>query len=249
MKHQEMDSKQILEQAVRELRAEQPEPETLRAAGQRVWQRLSEEAGAGAAAVNSIRGCADVRALLPQYRNGGLAEARRLLVEAHLHECVTCRREAATEQAVSPALVPWQHELPRARGGQFRWLMAVAAMVLVGVSTYFIQDWIFSGPPGMRARVESFDGGLYRVGFTGERPLRPGDELVEGERVRTSGASHAILRLRDGSTVEMNERAEFGVSMRRTTQPFNSNVATSSCKPPSAARDIFMSPPATAACQ
>jgi hypothetical protein len=208
-------SKEILDQAVKELRAEQPEPKALRAAGQRVWQRLSEEVGTGAAVVNSIRSCADVRALFPQYRNGRLVEARRLLVEAHLHECVACRREAETEKPVSPALLPWQHELPRARSGHFRWVMAVAAVVVFGISAYFIQDRIFSGPPGMRARVESLDGGLYRVGFKGERLLKPGDELVEGERVRTSGASRAILRLRDGSTVEMNERAEFGVSMRR----------------------------------
>jgi ferric-dicitrate binding protein FerR (iron transport regulator) len=214
MKHQEKDAKQILEQAVEELRAEQPKPETLLAAGERVWQRLNEQAGADAAA-SSIRGCADVRALLPQYRKGRLAEARRLLVEAHLHECVACRRQAADELAVSPALLPWRHELPRARSGHFRWVMAVAATVLIAVSAYFVQDWIFSGPPGMRARVESFDGGLYRVGLKGERPLVPGDELVEGERVRSGGASHAILRLRDGSTVEMNERAEFTVSMRR----------------------------------
>ena len=233
MKHQKENPKQILEQAVQELRAEQPEPEVLRAAGQRVWQSLSEEAAAGAVAVNSIRGCADVHALLPQYRDGKLVEARRLLVEAHLHECVACRRKAAIAQAASPALLPWQHELPRARGGQYRWVMAVAAMVLIGVSAYFVQDWIFSGPPGMRARVESFDGGLYRVGFRGDRPLQPGDELVEGDRVRTAGASHAILRLRDGSMVEMNERAEFGVSMRRqdtTIQLERGNVIVQAAK-------------------
>jgi hypothetical protein len=215
MKDQKKNSKQILEQAVEELRAEQPEMETLRAAGQRVWQRLSEEAGAGAAAVSSIRGCADVRALLPQYRSGQLAEARKLLLAAHLHECVACRREAEPQKPASPALLPWQHELPRASGRQFRWVMAAAAIVVLAVSAYFIQDRVFSGPPGMRARVESFEGGLYRVSFNGERALKPGDEVVEGERVRSGAASRAILHLRDGSTVEMNERAEFAVSMRR----------------------------------
>ncbi|HKF19971.1 MAG TPA: FecR domain-containing protein [Candidatus Angelobacter sp.] len=212
MKHQEKNSKQILEQAVQELRAEQPGPEMSRDAGQRVWQRLSEDPAG--AAVSSIRGCVDVRALLPQYRSGQLAEARKLLVEAHLHECVACRREADAEKP-SPALQPWQHELPRASGRQFRWVMAAAAVVIIAVSAYSIQNWIFSGPPGMRAHVDSFDGGLYRVSFNGERPLKPGDELVEGERVRSGPASRAILHLRDGSTVEMNERAEFGVSMRR----------------------------------
>ncbi len=214
MKHQEKTSKQILEQAVNELRAEQPEPEALRAAGQRVWQRLSDDA-AGAPGVDTIRSCADVRALLPYYRSGQLLAARKLLVEAHLHECVVCRREAETGQRASSALLPWQHELPRVTRGNSRWAMAAAAVLLVAVGAYFIRDRILSGPPGMRARVESLDGGLYRVGFNSERRLKPGDELVEGDKVLTGGASRAVLRLRDGSMVEMNERAQFGVSMRR----------------------------------
>ena len=186
MKHQEKSSKQIVEQAVQGLRAEQPEPEMLRAAGERVWQRLSDEAGAGEAAVSSIRGCADVRALLPQYRSDRLGEARRLLVEAHLHECVACRRALVTQEVASPATLPWQHELPRPRGGGFRWVMAVAAMLVFGVSAYFLQEWIFSGPPGLRARVESFDGGVYRVGFKGVRPQQAGepDGLTPGPAVR-----------------------------------------------------------------
>jgi hypothetical protein len=56
---------------------------------------------------------------------------------------------------------------------------------------------------------------LNRVGYSGDQPLKVGDELTEGQRVRTGGGSHAMLRLRDGSLVEMNERVEFGVSMGR----------------------------------
>src|ERR1043166_8726816 len=67
----------------------------------------------------------------------------------------------------------------------------------------------------MRARVESLNGVLSRVGYNGDQPLKVGDEVTEGQRVRTGGGSHAMLRLRDGSVVEMNERAEFGVSMGR----------------------------------
>ncbi|HWS18152.1 MAG TPA: FecR domain-containing protein, partial [Candidatus Elarobacter sp.] len=53
------------------------------------------------------------------------------------------------------------------------------------------------------------------VGYSGDQPLKVGDEVTEGQMVRTGGASHAMLRLRDGSVVEMNERAQFGVSMGR----------------------------------
>lgn len=213
MKHQDKNSKTSLDQAVAALRAELPENEAIRAAGDRVWQRLREDAGAAAAgpALNSIRGCSDVRSLLLQYRSGRLSGAQALLVESHLHECVACRHEAETGKR-STSVMPWQHELPRATNPRFRWVLAAAAMIAIAIGGYFLQDKLFS-PAGMRARVESVGGQLFRVGFSGEQPLKVGDELREGETVRTGGASRAMLRLRDGSLVEMNERAEFAVSM------------------------------------
>src|SRR5580765_4448277 len=205
---------ELLDQSLAALRAEMPDQETIHAAGSHVWQRLSEEATA-LPQVESIRGCADVRNLLVQYRAGQLAPARALLVESHLHECVACRREAETGKRGSSTLAPWKQELPQVRNTGFRWVAAAAAIVLFAVSIYFVQDKFFSGPQGMRARVESLNGVLTRVGYSGDQPLKVGDEVTEGQRVRTGGGAHAMLRLRDGSLVEMNERAEFGVSMGR----------------------------------
>ena len=202
-----------LKQALTEMRMEQPASEMMQAAGERVWQRVGQES-LHPGAVEAIRGCEDVRALLPEYRKGRLSAARALLVEAHLHECVECRRQAETGRTAA-AVQPWQHELPRAGNGGFRWALAAVALVAVGISVYFIQNRLFSGPPGMRAAVVSFDGGLYRVGFSGEQPLNVGDEVGEGEDIRTAGGSRAMVRLRDGSVVEMNQRAEFNVSMGR----------------------------------
>ena len=75
----------------------------------------------------------------------------------------------------------------------------------------------------MRASVVSFEGSVFKVGMgTGDdRQLQPGDEIKEGEMVRTGGGSRAMLRLRDGSMVEMNERAQFGVAMRRNDTTIN----------------------------
>jgi hypothetical protein len=239
-----------LDHALNAMRAEQPDKETMNAAGERVWQRVSQEAAfPSTVQVVSIRGCEDVRALLPQYRNGTLAPARALLVESHLHECAACRREAETGKRDRNAMAPWKQELPQIVNPSFRWVAAAAAIVICVVATYFVQDKFFSGPQGMRARVESLNGVLTRVGYSGDQALRVGDEVTEGQKVRTGGGSHAMLRLRDGSMVEMNERAEFGVSMGRkdtTIQLERGNIIIQAAKRSSghlyvAARDCRVS--------
>src|ERR1700685_1850581 len=86
----------LLNQALASVRSDMPDHETMSAAGDRVWQHLSREV-ANAPQVEAIRGCADVKKLLLQYRGGQLAPARALLVESHLQECVACRNEAKTD--------------------------------------------------------------------------------------------------------------------------------------------------------
>src|SRR5204862_8243742 len=69
------------------------------------------------------------------------------------------------------------------------------------------------------ARVDSIEGQAYGIGSAGERALKLGDEVGEGEFIRTGANSHAKVRLLDGSQVEMNQRAELAVraSRRDTT--------------------------------
>ncbi len=237
MKHENtppMNAKDALEQATAALRSEHPDSQSMSAASERVWQRLSQEVAATASVpVESIRGCEDVRKLLTQYRGGSLLPARALLVEAHLHDCVGCRRELENGQRERSVPAPWKQELPQVGNTGFRWVAFAAAVVVFGIATYFAQNWYFSGPSGMRARVESLNGALFRVGVNGEQLLKVGDELTEGERARTAGGAHAMLRLRDGSMVEMNERAEFGVDMSRkdtTVQLARGNIIIQAAK-------------------
>ena len=229
--------KQLLEDAVGALRSERPDPATMEAAGERVWQQLSQMqadvADNHADAPITIGGCADVRRLLPDYRSRQLSSARALVLESHLHECVACRKEAESGPSARTALKPWQHELPRVANPGFHWALAAAAVIVIGITAYLIQDQFFAGPSGMRARVESLRGSLLRVGLSGEQPLKPGDELREGESVRAGSGSDAMLRLRDGSLVELNERAQLAVSMRRndtTVQLDRGNIIIQAAK-------------------
>lgn len=220
MNRQEKDPNMNLERAIADIRADQPSTEVLQAASDRVWNNVRQSETAGV--VDSIRGCADVRRCLQSFHAGTLAGAKSLLVEAHLHECADCRRFAeGGSRANSSVSSAWTHELPRMDFRRYRWLGAAAAVVITLLAGYLLRETIFAGPAGMRATIVSLEGGLYRVGVGNEQPLKAGDEIGEDEKVRTATDSHAMLRLRDGSQVEMNERVQLAVSMRRNDTTIN----------------------------
>jgi hypothetical protein len=208
-----------LDQVISELRAEQPDAKMLSASAERVWQKvqagLGEEASSNA--LQSIRGCADIRALLPALHQHELPPARALIVEDHLKECVSCRSYAHGRAVDGQASGGWRME-PAARGFQWSFgrlsLAAAAAALLVAVG-WTAHNWYIVGPPGSRARIDSVAGQAYRIGWSGESVLKQGDQVSQGEFIRTAANSHAMVRLFDGSRVEMNQRAELAVSADR----------------------------------
>ncbi len=208
-----------LDQAISELRSEQPDAKTLSASAEHVWQKLQTGLGeeATASAHQPIRGCADIRALLPAFHQHELPPARALIVEDHLRECVSCRSYAHGRAVDGKASVNWQME-PTSRGFQWsfgRLSFAAAGLAILVAVVWAGYDWYIAGPPGSRARIDSIAGLAYRVGPGGERALKLGDEISQGEFIRTAANSHAVVRLFDGSKVEMNQRAELGVTANR----------------------------------
>jgi hypothetical protein len=208
-----------LDQAISELRAEQPDAKTLSASAERVWQKLQAGVGeeATARALQPIRGCADIRAMLPALHQRELAPARALIVEDHLRECVSCRSYAHGRAVDSKASGGWRMA-PAKRGFQWsfgRLSYAAAALAVLVAVVWTGYSWYLAGPPGSRARIDSIAGQAYRMGWSGESALKAGDEVSQGEFIRTAANSHATVRLFDGSKVEMNQRAEFAVSADR----------------------------------
>src|SRR6202795_186079 len=208
-----------LEQAISELRAQEPDAKTLSVSAERVWQRLQTGNGAevAASAVQLIRGCADIRSLLPAFHRQKLPPARALIVRGHLRECVSCRSYASGRGLDGAASVGWQMESGE-RGFQWnlvRLSFAAAAVAVVIAAVWIGRNWYIAGPPGSRARIDSIAGQAYRVGPAGEPALKLGDEVGEGEFIRTAANSHAKVRLFEGSEVEMNQRAELAVSASR----------------------------------
>jgi len=208
-----------LDRAISELRSEQPDAKTLSASSEHVWQLLQTSEGQEAAtnALRPIRGCADIRSLLPAFHQHELPPARVLIVEDHLRECVSCRSYASGRAVNGATSVGWRME-PASRGFQWSFVrlsMATASVVLLVALVWAGGNWYFAGPPGSRARIDSVAGQAYLISPAGERALKAGDEVAAGEFIRTGANSRAKVRLFEGSQVEMNQRAELAVTATR----------------------------------
>lgn len=217
-----------LADAVDRLRAERPDPDTVRRAADRVWQRLAQESAAARTAAAeadpaaAIAGCAGFQAQIPAYLAGTLAPERRLLLEDHSRECVPCRRALTdARRGVAPAAhtqsgpqsrpaasaapaapAPARVRFPRV------WLAAAAVLLAVlGVAS-----WAALAPGGPAAVVAAADGALLRVAEDGAlTPLAAGEEIAEDERIRAARDGGAVVRLADGSSVELAGGTELAV--------------------------------------
>jgi hypothetical protein len=221
MKHHD---EELLNNAIQALKAEEPSREAMAASAERVVARLGAVAQADAA--DAIRSCDDVRHLFAAYRTGSLPGARALLVEAHLRDCGDCLRSFRSQPGhtavdwsvprIGPQIVSSSASRPARfsilRPRTLAWSLAGSFALLTSAAFLYKAYW--EVPPGVRAEVQSIDGSAYLISGAGGRQLGPGSTLSEGESLRTGGGSRAVLRLTDGSTVEVNERTMLGVAAR-----------------------------------
>jgi hypothetical protein len=204
----------ILDKAIAAVRDDEPDTQTINTATANAWQRISQAVGieATVAPLNRIEGCADVQSLLADFEAHRLSPARAMLVADHLRECATCRVHAKTNKGES--VLPWRaNSVMRPRHWSFGQYALAASVLLAAVLGIAIGRSGILAPSGYRAALESVDGALYRMDAAGEHRVNVGDQLSEGETVRTASGSRAMLRLRDGSLVEMNGRSELYVTL------------------------------------
>lgn len=188
-----------LEQALNAMRAEHPEPAEVQAAQARVWDKLMR---AGSQL------CEEFRGELAAYLAGELAAPRRLLFEDHLSRCPACRRdyaEAKGERKVTPMPVSLAPRKPRPVWVRYA-MAAGVALVMLALGRGPL-DRAFA-PSGPRATVEQLSGPLFNLA---SGTLAAGAEIGEGDVIRTGLGGRAVLRLADGSRLEMNERTELAV--------------------------------------
>ena len=191
-------SEDRLERALQEMKHEDVDAGTLETARARVWGSMTNAVSAT---------CAEFRPDFPAYLRNELGDSRRVLLEDHLSRCPGCRTRIAEMKGERTVLA-----MPvRSSSRRMQWGALGAAAALLLAVVYLGRDAIdgMMAPGGPRATVVSAEGGLYRLPVG---PLDAGGAIGEHETVRTGPGAHAVLRLADGSMVDVNERTELFVT-------------------------------------
>jgi hypothetical protein len=188
-------SEDRLEKALQAIKSEEPTPEQVSEAGARVWEKLGNP---------SL--CLEFRAQFRDYLEGRLDANRRLLLEDHLGRCSACRARLAEDKG-EHNVVPMP---PRRVGRWPKWGTWAAAAAVLFLALYIARDSVDNllAPRGPRATVASLTGGLYLLP-TGM--LQAGSPISENAVIRTAPGARAVLRLHDGSLVDVNERTELSL--------------------------------------
>jgi FecR protein len=213
--HKELDA--MLDRVAAGIRSEEIDVSVVESAADRVWARLSTERAVElpeTKTVDEIRGCADFQMLIPAYLRKELSDARTLLLEDHTRECIPCRKalKAARGGSAQFASTPRAVKTP-ARATQttpvWKWAIAATLVIGIGLVAFNIYQRI---PIAARATLQAANGMVFRVTETENLPVSVGQELGSGERIRTAKDANAVVKLEDGSLVEMRERSEFSLS-------------------------------------
>jgi len=203
---------QILDKVTAEIRNEKLDPAAVSAAADRVWARVSAAAGVTEfqlPAVERIEGCADFQSLIPAHLAGKLSEARSLLLVDHTHECIPCRKamnEARSKRSmtVKPVATTKRYTLQPVI---MRWGIAAALIIGLGLlAVPFVQRFWPYGQ--FDATVQAAEGQVYQIADTQTAAVATGAKLQQGEKVRTAKDGRAVVRLGDGSLIEMKDRSE-----------------------------------------
>ena len=202
-------SQRELDEAVAKIRGDQVDDETIKTAAKRVFRSLFDSAFIASEPTGKIRGCADVRSLIPAYLSHTISAPRALLVEDHVLHCVDCRHalHEARSGTADVRIIPIDRGR-RTRMPMLVWAAAAALLVGVGLGV----TGLLPGQNAVRLTVASVQGTLYKVNELGAAVIEVGAIIKNTDELRTAKGSRAILRLAGGATLEMAERSQLSVS-------------------------------------
>lgn len=210
------DIENILDNITDSIRDEKPDAEMIDAAADRVWAKIVAESRVEIMdkyQVEQINGCADFQALMPDYVRGELTGARALLLEDHTRECVPCRKalkEAKTGRVAAAIKPAATFEEAKKRSSAWKWAVAAVAVITVGLLSFPFVSKYFG--PTASANVVAAKGNIFRLEGSEVKPVAQGEEIKEGDTIRVGKDSNAVLKLNDGSMIELRERSEVSLS-------------------------------------
>ena len=193
------------------IRREQVDDRVVAQAGERVWKSIAGTPSTADFRTQTLRTCDDFQALIPGYLKKDLAPARVLLLEDHVHACVACRHAVERARDGEQQTV-WRLETKRPTSSAWRWAIGAAAVFAVAIVGLTFSNGLLPGQHAVRAAVQTVDGSLYTGSGAGMRLIPAGYEIRNGDQIRTAKGSRAVVRLLDGSLVEMGERSDLSVS-------------------------------------
>ncbi len=198
------------EQLLSDIRNEEVNNDVVLHASERVRRSIADLA-ISEPSPQRLRSCEDFCALIPAYLEKTLPEARSLLFEDHVHECVACRH--AVEEARHGDVQPvWQPKLSAKSFPVWQWAMGAAATAVAAIAAVAMLNGFFPGQHAIRGAVQSVDGAVYEVSADQVRLIPAGYQIRNGDEIRTAKGSGAVVRLLDGSSIEMGERSDLSVS-------------------------------------
>lgn len=204
------------ERLLSEIRNEQVDDKVVAQAGERVFKSIAGTAPAADLSAHTLRSCEDFQALIPGYLEKQLAPARAMLFEDHVHACVACRHAVERARSVEPQTVlRFEKKRPRSMAWgsmTWGWAMGAAAVFAAAIAVVAFTGGLLPGQHVVRAAVQTVDGSLYTGSGSEVRLIPAGYEIRNGEEIRTAKGSTAVVRLLDGSLVEMGERSDLSVS-------------------------------------
>ena len=198
-----------------DIRNEQVDDQVVALAGERVFKSIAGAAPSAGLSAHTLRSCEDFQALIPGYLEKRIAPARAMLFDDHVHACVACWRalESAREggpQTVLRLAPRRSSSIPSSMA--WRWAMSAAAVFAAAIALVAFGNGILPGQHSVRASVQTVDGALYTGSAAEMRLIPAGYEIRNGDEVRTAKGSTAVVRLLDGSLVEMGERSDLSVT-------------------------------------
>ncbi len=205
----------IIDDIAEEIRSQEIDDASARKITDRVWERIAANREEG----GPLTSCSDFQREIVAYVEGTLPEARAMLVGDHTRECVPCRRVLMETRGEAAPVVPQ----PPARrrfdpaSPAFR-IAAAIVLVLGGLASVRLAGNLIADRQ-LRASVEIVDGTLQLVDGKTSQVVQVDAEIRSHQVLRTAKDSGAVLRLSDGSLIEVDQRSELalGASRRRTT--------------------------------